>query len=360
MVESFWYDYIMTLTEVSYYGRRFFPLFLIFFLIILIFFYLFKIIFFYSVPNQKQSVYLNPLFGKISRPKINETATSSGKIDYIMDNVEGRPITATESAKVYYLPPTTPRFGYREKIYLIAKILGFDTEKIKHKLDNKEAIFNDGSKELRIDISNYNFSFEQKFTKDESIFTNTIIPSSTEIENKAISYLTAVGRYPDELAKGNRNIVYFSYNPDTNQMIPTQNINDANVVEVDFYRSNLEDFSVVSPRYFNSQNYVVMVFDDTSYKILRAQINFFEKSEDQTGIYPIKTGDQAFEDLVNAKAVIVSNLDKDKKSITIKKMFMSYLEPDIYQDYLQPVYVFLGENNFVAYVPAIRADYLTE
>ncbi len=53
-------------------------------------------------------------------------------------------------------------------------------------------------------------------------------------------------------------------------------------------------------------------------------------------------------------------LPKNKTSIKIKKMFFAYFDPDIYQSYLQPVYVFLGENNFVGYVPAVSADYLTD
>jgi hypothetical protein len=39
-------------------------------------------------------------------------------------------------------------------------------------------------------------------------------------------------------------------------------------------------------------------------------------------------------------------------------MFLGYYDPDIYQKYLQPVYVFLGNNGFVAYVPAIKEEYV--
>jgi hypothetical protein len=41
-------------------------------------------------------------------------------------------------------------------------------------------------------------------------------------------------------------------------------------------------------------------------------------------------------------------------------MFLAYYDPDIYQEYLQPVYVFVGEPNFIAYVPAISNEYLAE
>ena len=41
-------------------------------------------------------------------------------------------------------------------------------------------------------------------------------------------------------------------------------------------------------------------------------------------------------------------------------MFLGYYDPDVYQEYLQPMYVFLGDNNFVAYLPAITDDYFNE
>ena len=43
-----------------------------------------------------------------------------------------------------------------------------------------------------------------------------------------------------------------------------------------------------------------------------------------------------------------------QKNVTIKSMKLGYFDPDIYQNYLQPVYVFLGEGDFVGYVPAVK------
>ena len=47
-------------------------------------------------------------------------------------------------------------------------------------------------------------------------------------------------------------------------------------------------------------------------------------------------------------------------NITIRKMFLGYFDPDVYQEYLQPVYVFVGDGDFVGYVPAVSGEYLVE
>jgi hypothetical protein len=133
----------------------------------------------------------------------------------------------------------------------------------------------------------------------------------------------------------------------------------ANMVEVDFYRPDQEIYPIVSAKYFNSQNYVMMTPYEGDFKILKAQVKFYEKSDSQIGIYPVKSGDTAWEDLKTGKAVIIQN-ESVVPDIVIKKMFLGYFDPDIYQEYLQPVYVFLGDNNFVGYVPAITNEFYAE
>jgi len=323
----------------------------------MIFFYIVKIFFIYLKASRTQAVNINPVFGKIKRPQIKEVSASAG-LNFILDTIEGQPITSTAAANVYFLPPQATRFGYREKIYLMAKTLGFNTEMVKHKLEGQEAIFSTNRQKLTIDITNFNFSYEYKFENDKQVFANTIIPSKTEIENKAIDFLKSIGRYPEELARGKTNVVYLHYNPLRNSLFVPSKPEEANVVEIDFYRPDIDQYPIVSPQYFNSQNFVIMVFRQTGFKILKAQIRFFERSEDQVGVYPVRTGQAVWEELKAGGGIIVSS--SDSKDVIIKKMFMAYLDPDIYQDYLQPVYVFLGENNFVAFVPAIANEYFVE
>jgi hypothetical protein len=347
----------MTLTELSYYSRRSLPFVIIFLLILFILFYLFKLFFLYLNLNKPKTILTNTIFGKIARPSVQKVI--SGKFSYTLDTVEGEPVSASETAKVYLIPQTNTRFSYKEKIYLMAKNFSFDTTTVKHKLVEKEASFTDDKQQLTIDVTNYNFSYQYKLSTNESFLVNTVVPDRTEIENKAIDFLKGIGRYPSELSKGKTNLIYLSYNPQTNALSVVDQSSFANMIEVDFYRPDIDIFPIVSPSYFNSQNYLVMVFQENSFKVVKAQVKFFEKSDEEVGVYPVKTGTVAWEELKNGQGIIVS-APTDKTSIKIKKMFFGYFDPDIFQDYLQPVYVFLGENNFVGYVPAVITDYLTD
>lgn len=331
------------------------PFVILFFLIFLVFFYIIKVFFLYLQSQVKPITYVNPVFGIVKKPFIKD-ATSEASLNVVLDTIQGQAVTATETAKVYFIPPTTPRFGYRQKAFLMAKTLGFDTEAAKYKLIDKIATFEDQRSRLKIDISNFNFSYEYDFTQDEELFSGAYIPSQREIENKAIDLLKAVGRYPDELARGKTSARYFLYQPADKALIPVKRPQEANVVEIDFYRPNIDEFDIVSERFFSSQNYVVMVFRQNESKIIKTQVQFFEKSDEQVGVYGLKTGDKAFDDLKSGKNLIVSGSSRTGE-VKIKTMFLGYLDPSTYQEYLQPVYVFLGEGDFVAYVSAVVDQY---
>ncbi|OGK16931.1 hypothetical protein A2774_00340 [Candidatus Roizmanbacteria bacterium RIFCSPHIGHO2_01_FULL_39_12c] len=348
----------MTLTEVSYYSRRFAPFALLFFLLFLIFYYLIKIVFITLSPSKQQSIYLDPIFNKINRPIINDVSDSSN-LNFTIDTIEGKPITATQSAKVYFLPAAATRFGYREKIYLIANSLGFDTEVVSHTLEGKQAEFRDAKQSLQVDITNFNFTYEYNFEEDPAIFQDTIWPQTKESAEAATDFLKEIDQYPEELAQGRTNSIFIQYRPEEKQMKILESNQDANLVEVDYYRPDLEQYPIVSTTYFNSQNYVMLVFYNNDYKVVKAQVKYYEKSDSQLGIYPVKTGDAAWESLTAGSGLVIRN-EGEGQDVVIKKIFMGYLDPDIYQEYLQPVYVFLGDNNFVAYVPAVTEEYFSE
>ncbi|MDO8497068.1 MAG: hypothetical protein Q7S61_00795 [bacterium] len=345
----------MTLTELSYDVRKMAPFAVLFVLIILIFFYAIKLLFVYVDTQKVPVTHLDPIFNKINTPVVKD-ATSSAGIHFTLDTIEGQPVTATESAYVYFLPSATANFGFREKIYLMAKTLGFDTEVVRNTLDGTTAEFNDGIQKLTIDITNFNYTYDYDIRK-EATPAAFIRPSSAEdAQSKATDFLRRVERYPEELSRGKTNLIYLWYDQASGTMSVVDSIENANMVEVDFYRPDIISYPIVSSQYFNSQNYVVLGYTENGFKIVRAQVHFYEKSEDRVGTYPVKTGDQAWQDLIAGNGIIISK--EGVQDVVIKKMFFAYLDQGEYQQYLEPVYVFLGENNFVAYVPGITSTYL--
>jgi len=307
--------------------------------------------------SQTSRIIINPIFNKISTPVIEKLASPSGQINYTFDTIDGKPTTATSTAKIFQLQTGQVSFGYLNKIYLTAKSLGFDTEIVKHTKTDNITEFDNGRQRLSIDIQNYNFIYEYRFADEPDMFKDVRFPEKEESEQKAKNFLTLVDRYPEELSKGKTNAIFFNYNPQDQVMNRVEDSSQANMVEVDFFRPDIDNFPIVSPLNLNSQNYVIMMFTNDGFKILRAQVKFFETDQSKIGIYPLITGDEAFAKLQAGEAYFLK-FQENQSDVTIKKMFLAYLDPDVYQPYLQPVYVFWGDNEFSAYVPAVHPDFL--
>ncbi|MBI2051779.1 hypothetical protein HYT33_03395 [Candidatus Roizmanbacteria bacterium] len=225
----------MTLTDFSYYVRRFYPFVIVGIIIFLIIFYLVKLSFLYLETIKPYTPYTNPAFGKIKRPYL-AIASSSAGLRFTLDTIEGQPVTATDTAKVFFLPPPHAQFGYIEKIYLIAQNFGFNTELAKHKLVVDQAIFSEKNQKLIIDVRNFNFNYRYFFEVKPDLFDSVVTPQSQDSENKAIDFLKSIGGYPDEFAQGKTNIIFLQYNPKGKTIAVLKNNLNANLVEVDFYR----------------------------------------------------------------------------------------------------------------------------
>lgn len=351
----------MSLTDVSYYARKFAPFAVFFFVVILIVFYSFKLLFLLFSLNKTEVVRYNTRFKEIKPLFVKKDATTSAGFTFTLDTVAGQPITATEAGQVFYFPPSKFQFDYLPKVYLMAKAFGFDMTVVKHKLVNNEAIFQDKTQRLAIDINTYNFRYDYDFRKDTELVEAAQTPDTESAKNLAINFLKSIDRYPAELAMGDSTFIHMFYDKESSQAGVVVNPQEANMIEVDFYRQKVDQFLPMSPSYFNSQNYVMLMpnGNGSGAKIVSAQVRFFETSQTEIGIYPLISGQRAYEMLIGGKGILISP-GSGKKKISIKTMSLGYFDPDTYQDYYQPIYVFTGDADFVSYVPAVSEEWVVD
>lgn len=353
----------MTLTDVDYYVRKIVP-FAIFGVLFFILFYIaFRLIMSRSVtpvPSADTPIPAAPpdiYFGKLSRLNPSTSIEYPPEYTFLLDNVEGKPVTATQSARVFFLKQKPTRFGYLETAYTMAKNMKFDTALTRHILDGINVVFETDDKKAVIDIADYNFEYRVKYEQRPELFANPAIPPDSTVVENARQFLRTLLKYPTELSQGIYEIIYLKYNPETDTFVVVTDPDDANAVEVDFFRPDIDSHPVKPPRYFNSQNYVVLTYANKKAEIIKAQIKYFEKDDAHFGTYPLKSADAAYAQLTDGKGIIVS-AGNNSSTVTINQMFLGYYDPDVYQEYLQPVYIFLGENGFAAYVPAVDEEYV--
>lgn len=347
----------MTLNKLKELIQKFGPFVLLGVIIFFILFYSVKIGLTIYRSRKGEVIVLNPVFGVINKPQIEDVKTSEG-LKFQIDTIEGKPVTATKSANVYFLPPSSTKFGYRDRITSMASQLGIINID-SYSLQANLARFQESTRNFTVDITNYNFNFNYDYSKDPDLFTRSIIPTSEEVQKEAVEILKSIQRYPSEFDTGTTKINYFLFNAEKNTKSQVARNIDANLVEVNFFRGLLDEIPTISKKYPNSTNYVSLAATDRDYLTIEAQIKFFERSVDQIGTYPLITGDQAYEELKAGRGIVVYNVNETNKNKVIKKMYIAYFEPSEYMEYLQPVYVFEGDD-FAAFVWAINPEYISE
>lgn len=312
----------------------------------------------YNAIQKAKKIVLNPIFGKIDPLEIENKLPYPQNPVFVLDNIEGKPIVATSAANIYFLPPTRAKYNYLETIYGMARIAGFDTTRDRHNLNGIVAQFENNKHFLQINIGNFNFTYSYHFDIDESIFEkSTITQEENYIIQTATDYLTKMGRMPQELLQGKTKVIYLTYNSSRADFEVVEHKKQATVVEVDFYRSDINETPSISPKYYNSYNYVTIAYPNGRPTIVKSQIKFYDRDEGIVGSYPLKTGQEAWNEFVNKKGFIVANQNPSEK-IIITNMFLAYLDTSVYIQHLQPVYVFTGDNNFAGYIPAVNNIYV--
>jgi len=166
------------------------------------------------------------------------------------------------------------------------------------------------------------------------------------------------------------------YSVTAGQLTPATAIATAQVIRVDLYQSEVDysltagqgqdptqfaNFDLKLPIVYPHPPYSTMNFlvasGQNQANVVEANFNHqtvnFQPSTQAT--YPIKTAQQAFDDLKNGKGYIASYTGTGNQ-ISITNVFLAYYMGTAQQNYLIPIVVFQGQNGFFAYVPAVTDD----
>lgn len=163
------------------------------------------------------------------------------------------------------------------------------------------------------------------------------------------------------------------YSVSNGQLTQTTAIANAQVVRVDLYQKTIS-YSLVAgigqdlthSQTFNMQlpimypnppyspmNFLVASGQDAA-DVVNANFNHqsINTQPSQQATYPIKTAQQAFDDLKSGKGYIAS-YNGTGNQILINNVFLAYFIGSDQENYLMPIIVFQGQDGFFAYVSAL-------
>lgn len=351
----------MNLTEISIAFRKLLLVGIIVFVIFLILRFLFSLLIAYIkstriTPPPAPTVRFNIL----PQPDFSSFQSTSG-LTFILQNIDGRPPETTDSAKVYPMPKKLPTLLSTDRAKQFAGKLRFTKEPniirstVYHYADPDDPL-----RTLDLDIVNMNFKLFYDFRNNPQFVLNKDFSLSKEKTiNDVKQFIQYNGLFDETIVGGIITTGPLTYNTGTRTFSKVSSISEAQAIRVNFFRPDIDDVKVVQPGIDESFNYVLYTPTKISQTdFLQISYTFWPIAFDDYATYPLKSGAQAWQDLIDGYGFVARMGNNAPDRIIIRNIYLAYYDTESPQPYLQPIFVFEGDNDFVSYVAAILTDWL--
>ncbi len=204
---------------------------------------------------------------------------------------------------------------------------------------------------LNIKLSEFNLS--SSYLSYENDIKNEKFKDNKQPIETASNFLRNIDFYPEDIDEEKTKVEFGVLNNGT--ITPTTRIVTSDLATVYFFQKNKDDLPIVYPQSPNSSMRMLVgaAREGNVYDGKFSHQNIL----DESATYPIKTSQEAFEELKNGKAHI-ANYSGSDSNIKIKNVYLALYSEGRLQEYITPVIVFEGNDNFMAFVPAIKDDWV--
>ncbi len=300
----------------------------------------------------------NHAFGKLPTLKFPAPlASPSGALVFRLETIEGSVPRASESATVYFMPKNPPNFLGIPRTQEFAKRLGFYPTPIAeskniYRFDDNETPL----RRLRYDIVSNNFILRYDFEQDTGLFAGQNPPLTDAAIAEAKNFLQTYNLYHDDFVGGPINASFLSLVG--NQLTPTTSVSQASSVRIDFFRRPIGNMKVLTPH--PDQAPISFIFSgsrNNKKRMLQLAYNFWPIDYKTMATYALRSSFQAWQDLQSGGGFIV-RYPRVSTTITVRNVSLTYYDSFDAQTYLQPIFVFEGDDGFVGYVPAVNPEWI--
>ena len=206
---------------------------------------------------------------------------------------------------------------------------------------------------LKMNIVDGSFVYNYFWQEDPNIMGGRL-PSEAEAAAQTLAFIGKAKKPGSDLTSADYKITYVKYTG--NELIPTLSISEGDLVKANLFRANIEEMPVVTP--IPSKGIVSALLSGySSQPLLEMEYNYFPVDYSSFATYPIKTAGQAWEELKQGKGYISSSSSGKNKNVVVRRAYLGFYDSYEPQTYLQPIYIFSGDDDFLAYVPAIIEEW---
>lgn len=288
----------------------------------------------------------------ISRPKL-ALELPTGSIPTFVDRM-----------RVYTQPIKRSTFSDAEKGIETAAALGF-LFKPEQRTESNYIWTNQDQLNSKLDMNivSGHFNLTRQWQNNPALASMASFASDKAVIMETENYLSRVGLLSSDIV-GVEKVTYLK--DDGGNLSKALSLSDADFVQLDLFRKNMEEIKAESktneivasyPFYRADPNkgllsIVVSGSKTLSDKIINLDYKYNKIDYTKSGTYPIKTGDEAWNELANGGGYVFLG-DSLTTEVKIRRVFLGYYDANNSTGYAMPIYIFLGDQGFTAYVSAV-------
>ncbi len=347
-----------TLTETAYYTRRAinWTILGVIAYVLLRIFWGILVVFWIAIFPPKP-IPPNHAFGTLPAIKFPQVATGAAQLTFQLETIQGGVPEASDSAAVYFMPKSAPNLLGLNKAQEFAGNLQFDPTPVQ---ETKNVYrFNDPReplRRLRYDIVSKNFILRYAFEQDASAFLNKNLPFADAAKLEATTLLQSYDIYPEDFVEGTSVVTFLRLVG--GRLVTTTSLSQADAVRINFFRKPIGQTPVVTPN--PDEGSVSIVYSGSQViqkRIIQLAYTYWPVDYLTLATYPLKPSSTAWEELQAGGGYVARYPVNGAQTAVVRNIYLAYYDSFEPQTYLQPIFVFEGDNGFVGYVPAVSRQW---
>lgn len=296
-------------------------------------------------------------FGILPSPVFPDQDDIEKPIQYILETPTDRLPEFGDRAKVFLMPKSHPSLIADERAKSIAASFDFVFEP--EILDTRTYRWTRSQPLLttfELDIVDLHFSLQADFFARPELLLGSELPTGTQAVNQIKSQLDRANLLAPDLATAAGEILYLkSVGGELQEAVSPS---DADFIHVDLNRVPIDgQYRMFTPGgYQGIISGLVTGALARNRNIIQLESFYSPVEYSQVHTYPLRTAQSAWQVLQAGEGYLAEH--NGGETAVIRSVQLGFYDSFEKQDYLQPIYVFEGDQDFLGYVPAISPEYL--
>lgn len=276
--------------------------------------------------------------------------------EYTLETATGTTPNFGDRAKVFFMPETSPNLLADEAAKKVAADYGFvfdpDVLDSRHYRWSKSQPL---ETTLEMDTQNLSHSIKTDFLTRPELLAPKELPESFDAVNQVKNFLSRVDLLPSDVATVAGETTYLK--AVGGALEPAVSYSDADFIQVDLTRAAIDgQWRMWTPNGYEGTIHAILAGTKSGNDAIVELIYHHQPVEySQVHTYPIRTSQAAWK-LLQAGEGYIANKGKGDRAI-VRDVYLGYFDSYEEQPYLQPIFVFAGDDGFLGYVSAIDPRY---